>query len=57
MKTLKVSNFAWNATCPKCKEHIDIGTDYELEDGDIVRCPFCNEPYKIKLVDTLGKIF
>jgi len=57
MRTLKVSDLAWNATCPECKEHIDIQTEYAFEDGDLVRCPFCNEPYKIKLVNTLGEMF
>ena len=54
MKTIKISEFAWNASCPKCKEHIDIVGDFDITDGDIIVCPFCNEKLKIKMVSTIG---
>jgi len=57
MKTIKISDFAWNVNCPKCKELIETTGDFDLEDGEKIYCPHCNEPYRIKIVNNISEMF
>ena len=53
MKTLKVSDFAWNVECPTCGELINTSGEVDITDGDIIICPYCNTKYRSQIVDKI----
>ncbi len=57
MNILKISKRAWNTPCPKCKKYIGLATHSAIKDGDFVRCKFCDEPYKIELLEDSEGMF
>jgi Zn finger protein HypA/HybF involved in hydrogenase expression len=44
--------------CPKCPNYLTSSFP-ELNDGDVITCPFCNSPIKIKVThgNTTGIAF
>jgi len=53
MKTIKISDFAFNVNCPYCDEYIDTTGDFDVTSGEIVQCPQCKRKSKIIEVDSL----